>query len=35
MWFLFRYEVVCGFFSVMRSYVVLFRYEVVCGSFPL
>ena len=35
MWFLFLYEVVCGFFSFMRLYVVSFPYEVVCGFFFL
>ena len=34
MWFLFLYEVVCGFFFVMRFYVIsVMRFYVV--SFPL
>ena len=35
MWFLFHYEVVYGFFSFMRLYVVSFPYEVVYGFFSL
>ena len=35
MWFLFHYEVVRGFFFIMRLYVVSFPYEAVCGFFSL